>query len=257
MALQSCRSSLARRHGCVRMLSQQYARTFATETPLTPDSFKMRVEQLDEQGRAPRWKETPAAMKAAMPMDHAKKAYNKVWVVNNSPERLDAMYNQLLGPGGSKLLPEEVKWLAVTHKSFDQGRRGFNDRLALLGRYTLVMEGTKHIISKPPMKGTKVVDEFDRTPFEHEQLASIDNLNVQPHQSYLRKDKLYDLGVNVGLLEVLRWKPRQVNRLDTSGVEVVMNGAIYAIVGALVLHHGSVVAAQIVREKILSRLPDN
>jgi large subunit ribosomal protein L15 len=31
------------------------------------------------------------------------------------------------------MLSEEVKWLAITHKSFDQGRRGFNDRLANMG----------------------------------------------------------------------------------------------------------------------------
>lgn len=39
----------------------------------------------------------------------------------------------MLGEGGDKILSEEVKWLAVTHKSFDQGRRGFNDRLAFIG----------------------------------------------------------------------------------------------------------------------------
>ena len=33
------------------------------------------------------------------------------------------------------MLSEETKWLAVTHKSFDHGRRGFNDRLAFLGKY--------------------------------------------------------------------------------------------------------------------------
>lgn len=31
------------------------------------------------------------------------------------------------------MLTEEVKWLAVTHKSFDHGKRGYNDRLAFLG----------------------------------------------------------------------------------------------------------------------------
>lgn len=66
-------------------------------------------------------------------MDFARSARNKAWTVNSSPERLDEMYERLLGPGGSKMLPEELKWLAVTHKSFDQGRRGFNDRLALMG----------------------------------------------------------------------------------------------------------------------------
>ena len=35
------------------------------------------------------------------------------------------------GEGG--FLPEEVRWLCVTHKSFDHGRRGFNDRLGFFG----------------------------------------------------------------------------------------------------------------------------
>ena len=35
------------------------------------------------------------------------------------------------------MLTEEVKWLAVTHKSFDHGKRGYNDRLAYLGRIAL------------------------------------------------------------------------------------------------------------------------
>jgi hypothetical protein len=67
-------------------------------------------------------------------MDFSKNPKNKIWVCNSDPHVLDDMYNRLLGPGGSKMLPEELKWLAVTHKSFDHGRRGFNDRLALLGR---------------------------------------------------------------------------------------------------------------------------
>ena len=69
-----------------------------------------------------------------MQLDHAKRPHNKIWLVNSSPERLDAMYVRLLGPRGDKVLPEELKWLAVTHKSFDQGRRGFNDRLAMMGK---------------------------------------------------------------------------------------------------------------------------
>ena len=53
--------------------------------------------------------------------------------VNSDPRRLDKVYDQVLGRGGYQMLTEEVKWLAVTHKSFDHGRRGFNDRLAFLG----------------------------------------------------------------------------------------------------------------------------
>ncbi|UZP46585.1 hypothetical protein NXS19_014397 [Fusarium pseudograminearum] len=98
--------------------------------------------------------DTPA-MKAPIQLDFAKNPQNKVWSVNNDPKKLDEVYDRLLGQGGSKLLPEEVKWLAVTHKSFDQGRRGFNDRLALLGRMTLIMETTKTIVAKDPMSQPK------------------------------------------------------------------------------------------------------
>lgn len=59
---------------------------------------------------------------------------SKAYECNSDPAKLDRMYNTFLGRGGDKLLTDEVKWLAVTHKSFDQGRRGFNDRLAFLGQ---------------------------------------------------------------------------------------------------------------------------
>jgi large subunit ribosomal protein L15 len=55
------------------------------------------------------------------------------WPVNSNPALLDLFYIRMLGNGGDKMLSEELKWLTVTHKSFDQGRRGFNDRLAFLG----------------------------------------------------------------------------------------------------------------------------
>ncbi len=56
--------------------------------------------------------------------------------VNEDPEVLDKVYVRVLGKGGDELLTEEVKWLAVTHKSFDHGRRGYNDRLSFFGTKT-------------------------------------------------------------------------------------------------------------------------
>ena len=83
-----------------------------------------------EQSR-PRWSHTPEAMTAPVTLRNRNTSNN--FQVNESQEKLDAFYNRFLGEGGDKLLTEEVKWLAVTHKSFDQGRRGYNDRLAFLG----------------------------------------------------------------------------------------------------------------------------
>lgn len=55
--------------------------------------------------------------------------------VNEDPDKLDKALIRVLGKDGDQMLTDEVKWLAVTHKSFDHGRRGFNDRLAYLGNY--------------------------------------------------------------------------------------------------------------------------
>ena len=57
----------------------------------------------------------------------------KPWKCNDDPEKLDRFYVKFLGRGGDTMLTEEIKWQAITHKSFDQGRRGFNDRLAFFG----------------------------------------------------------------------------------------------------------------------------
>lgn len=135
MALQSCRTALSRSRHALRTFAAPQLRTLATDatTPdaTTPESFT--IPKTADAVAAPRWSRTPPGMKAPMQINFAKDSQNKVWAVNNDPARLDEMYDRLLGQGGSAMLPEELKWLAVTHKSFDQGRRGFNNRLALMG----------------------------------------------------------------------------------------------------------------------------
>lgn len=96
-------------------------------------SFSSSQISQDESAFAlPRWKETPPKMTA--PFRSKPPVLNNSFTVNDSQMELDQAYERVLGPGGDKILTEEVKWLAVTHKSFDHGRRGYNDRLAFFGR---------------------------------------------------------------------------------------------------------------------------
>lgn len=81
----------------------------------------------------PRWSYTPPGAKAPFRLRY--NPNRPEFPVNEDPAVLDQFYIRFLGNGGDKLLSEEIKWLAVTHKSFDQGRRGFNDRLAFLGMF--------------------------------------------------------------------------------------------------------------------------
>ena len=93
--------------------------------------------EIDVERDRPRWQQTPSRMVAPVRLK-AFKPRNE-YPVNEDPQRLDQAYVHVLGQGGDKMLTDEVKWLAITHKSFDQGRRGYNDRLAFLGApWTLV-----------------------------------------------------------------------------------------------------------------------
>lgn len=108
-------------------------------TGLTPSYFPTRLlssspnrhdqEEVDTPRR--RWEAPPPRMTA--PFRSKPHVEGNEFYVNESQEVLDKVYEQVLGEGGDKMLTEEVKWLAVTHKSFDHGRRGYNDRLAFLG----------------------------------------------------------------------------------------------------------------------------
>lgn len=96
------------------------------------DGEEQSVNETSE--KPPRWAQTPPRAKAPFSLRlHSKRPE---FFVNHDPLRLDQFYIGMLGDGGHKVLSEEVKWLAITHKSFDQGRRGFNDRLAFLGMYS-------------------------------------------------------------------------------------------------------------------------
>lgn len=46
----------------------------------------------------------------------------------------------------------------------------------------------------------------------------------------------------------------QPENLAASGLRVVLNGALYAIIGAVSLHNGAEVAGKIARERILKKL---
>jgi large subunit ribosomal protein L15 len=92
------------------------------------------VDTAAEQQVRPRWSYTPERMKGpGFSINVVKDPSRTVWHNNEDPAKLDAMYNRLLGSKGDRMLPDEIKWLAITHKSFDQGRRGFNTRLAYFG----------------------------------------------------------------------------------------------------------------------------
>ena len=165
----------------------------------------------DEDSR-PRWSYTPERMKAPFSPHITRDPTRRVWHVNNDPKKLDAALVKFFGRDGDRLLPDELKWLAVTHKSFDQGRRGFNDRLAFLGRQICVMEATQLIITSSADFAEPPKDVFAarRQPFQDNELRSLDNLTTNQPNNMFSPEKLLKVANETGLTDVVRWKPKQV-----------------------------------------------
>ena len=114
----------------IRQYPREASQSIRRVSTVTPQLSEMEVEGDSRK----RWAQTPPAMKAPLRARSGPSSYQNS-KINEDPKRLDAMYIRFLGGDGHKLLSEETKWLAVTHKSFDHGRRGFNDRLAFLGSH--------------------------------------------------------------------------------------------------------------------------
>jgi large subunit ribosomal protein L15 len=129
------------------------------------------VETAAEQQVRPRWSYTPERMKGpGFSINVVKDPSRTVWHNNEDPAKLDAMYNRLLGSKGDRMLPDEIKWLAITHKSFDQGRRGFNTRLAYFGATQTQIPAGSATTSDRILDRT--VDCFLRNHTAHRRVAS-------------------------------------------------------------------------------------
>ncbi|CAK7216833.1 hypothetical protein SCUCBS95973_002942 [Sporothrix curviconia] len=204
-------------------------------------------------GEVPRWADTPVRMKAPFSLQQPKDVRRSLWRVNTSQARLDRVYEKLLGRELTRALPDELKWLAVTHKSFDNGRRGFNTRLAFFGRMILALESTKAIMASPAVPAHPA-DVHGRTPFSHPALDNVDKLAaVRPHH-FASPERLAALSSEVGLADVVRWKPRMPDNLVGSGQTTVLTSTLFAIIGAVSLHYGADVANRFVRERIVKSL---
>ncbi|CZT43197.1 related to RNase III domain protein [Rhynchosporium secalis] len=223
-------------------------RQFSISRPRKDAEYETEGEQ------RPRWSYTPQRMKAPYP--YRIKETKKVWECNTDPKRLDRFYIDFLGRGGDKVLTDEIKWLAITHKSFDQGRRGFNDRLAFYGRRILNLQTNIALVQSPTAQKTQSLADpsDDRLPFAHPALEGLRNLTDAPINEILTKDRLGPFAAQLGMSQVMRWTPRNIDNLESSGIDVVLTTSLYAIIGAIALQRGGNVAASVVNENVLKPL---
>jgi len=126
------------------------------------------------------------------------------------------MYARLLGRGGDLLLPQDVKVLAITHKSFDHGWQGSNDRLAFLGKRIVDLEASLALLRMPRPRvheeeGMDIEEDDDGRRAERDGSESIGNLSQETKAVILDRKRVARLAREAGLAEVMRWKPRRVS----------------------------------------------
>jgi len=88
--------------------------------------------------------------------------------------------------------------------------------LATLGRQILALEATRSILVTPveSLPAAQNLDKYGRVPFKHPALTNVDKLNVKQPQDIIHKDKLSKLAREIGLPQVIRWKPRLVSSAE-------------------------------------------
>lgn len=257
---------------CARSLRAQ-TRTFAS-TARTREDARSGVP---DEG-LPRWRQTPAAMK--MPIRLRPRPKGPVWRVNASEEVLDRAFDEFVGHvggrmKGSELLDAETKvcasrmilssiagvlqkltrihhqWTALTHKSFDQGRQGFNDRLAFLGKRIVDWQTSVSLLSAPTNPALELPEE---DVYKHPALDGLENITSLTKHKILDKYRLSRLAISYNIDKAVRWKPKKTDNLAMSGQDVVLAHTLYSMVGALAMKQGGDVAARTVKERILQPL---
>jgi len=229
-----------------RYLNRKVPRQARHVSTAAPQQSEMEVDS----DRSPRWAITPAGMKAPVRTRPERPNIK----INTDQRKLDDVYVNFLGKDGHKLLSEETKWLAVTSKSFDHGRRGFNDRLAFFGKRIVELQcslGLLSVSDSAYFLKSGDQDPHDRKPFRHPAIEAVECLSGGAHDYFTHHKTISNLATQYGLPEVVRWHPRFPDRLDASGADLVYSQAVFAIIGALALEQGGAVANRIAKERVL------
>ncbi|KAI5780764.1 ribonuclease-III-like-domain-containing protein [Geopyxis carbonaria] len=183
--------------------------------------------------------------------------------VNDKPQDLNAVYSELLGT--QLQLSEDIKWQAVTHKSFDHGRQPFNEKLAFFGKTLLQMHACGHVLSRPRSDKYTYSKPFSYRssegsyyqapePFIPNDYQNLNAINRASVEDLYNQTAISNLIRSSGLLKVMRWKPAEAHDLERSGEMIIGQECLYAIVGAISLQKGGNAASQFIHTKILPQI---
>lgn len=97
---------------------------------------------------------------------------------------------------------------------------------------------------------------MDEPALRNIEVLAAQNARIGPpsKNQVLDRSRLAQLAEGHGLSDVIRWKPRQLDNLKSSGIDTVLAHTIYALVGAVALCRGGEQATKVARKRVLARL---
>ncbi|KAI5954486.1 hypothetical protein KGF54_002261 [Candida jiufengensis] len=150
--------------------------------------------------------------------------------------------------GDNYKIPDEIALQIITHKSFGNGIKPYNEKLAAMGSKLLNLSLAKHVINSPQQN--------------QPQQLQINGLNLSilgtPLSKELssRKSTGYFAKLN-NLNKIMFWKSRNPTlNFEQSGELKVSSQLIYSLIGAINYHYGKHKAEEFINEKFVKKLTD-
>jgi len=69
----------------------------------------------------------------------------------------------------------------------------------------------RSILVSPPAGKQRIQDPYGREPYQNSALDNVDKLNYRQPQDIMHQDRIASLAKEVGLMNVMRWRPRLVS----------------------------------------------
>lgn len=152
-------------------------------------------------------------------------------------------------------LPDELLLQILTHKSFAHGLKPFNEKLAIFGSHYLKYKTSLHSINDTTNTSTSTIND-EQTP-KQSTINGLEFSKLGTEVSRLLNSKtvLADYIRSQNLGGEVFWKKRDplIKDPDRSGENSVFSKTLEALLGALLLHHGTPKTNQFVDGVLLDK----
>lgn len=144
-------------------------------------------------------------------------------------------------------IPDEIALQIITHKSFGNGIKPYNEKLAAMGSKLLSLFAAKHVVNKPTEKDAKLV-------ISGKNLSILGSPNAK--ELHGRKSTGYFTKFN-GLNNIMFWKSRNPTlNFESSGELKVSSQLLYSLIGAVNIYHGKAKAEEFISDNVIKGLEE-